>query len=97
MEMDGYFGEKFSRLGVAAGIGGKEKKMRYLFSCKCGKKIIITTKNAFKIPVLLLKRNWRIIDDTQSLYDRGNWRCPLCASEFDYANRFINKLKGVEE
>lgn len=57
---------------------------RYLANCKCGGRVIIRTNNAFRVPELLGKRGWRLIDPYKSSYDiKYNWRCPLCAAAYE--------------
>lgn len=60
------------------------KTVRVVANCRCGGVAIIRTKNPFKVPELLMKRGWRVIDEFQSLYDiKYNWRCPMCAAKYD--------------
>jgi hypothetical protein len=52
--------------------------------CKCGRGVVIRTKNPFNVPQLLSKRGWRIIDPDQSSYAiKTNWRCPSCAELYE--------------
>ena len=62
----------------------KKKMASCLATCKCGGRIIIRTNNTFRVPDLLVKRGWRIIDPYKSSYDiKNNWRCPLCTEVWE--------------
>lgn len=62
----------------------KQKIVKNVACCRCGGVAIIRTKNPFRVPELLMKRGWRVIDEMKSLYDiKYNWRCPLCAAKYE--------------
>lgn len=82
-----------------------KKTVRNVANCRCGGVVVIRTNNPFEVPELLIKRGWRIIDESQSSYDiKSNWRCPMCAAAYeeiinmkDIAFCDLVGLKGVRK